>query len=294
MPLPSNSGISIDVRQEVETARLGPYHYFLAGIIALIVFFDGYDTFNAAYVIHYVAKPWHLTSSQAGLLVSSGLFGFTISAIFQGKFSDRHDRRKTILGALWMASIFSYATGAFARSLVTFCLFRFLTGIGLGILLPIGVTYINEFAPRRLKHAFSTWGWGLGFPRRDRRLHGGSLSDTGIWLALSFLCRFPLGIAGSVLPLWFAGVAAVFGRTRGHRLCRSGFGASEPCRRIALSRFRSAVRVPGVEGQSRLNVVAAIKALPQDDFGHLGCGVFCHVRDLRPDRLDTHGVDAAW
>jgi len=56
MPLPSNSGISIDVRQEVERARLGPYHYFLAGIIALIVFFDGYDTFNAAYVIHYVGQ----------------------------------------------------------------------------------------------------------------------------------------------------------------------------------------------------------------------------------------------
>jgi AAHS family 4-hydroxybenzoate transporter-like MFS transporter len=60
---------------------------------------------------------------------------------------------------------------------VTFCLFRFLTGIGLGILLPLGVTYVNEFAPRRIKHTFSTWGWGLGFS-----LGGASAAVVGVFL----------------------------------------------------------------------------------------------------------------
>jgi MFS family permease len=29
--------------------------------------------------------------------------------------------------------------------------------------LPVGVTYMNEYAPRRLANTFSTWGWTLGF-----------------------------------------------------------------------------------------------------------------------------------
>jgi AAHS family 4-hydroxybenzoate transporter-like MFS transporter len=38
-----------------------------------LTLFDGYDTFNPAYVIHYVVQPWGLKADQAGLFVSSGL-----------------------------------------------------------------------------------------------------------------------------------------------------------------------------------------------------------------------------
>ena len=75
---------AIDVREEIANAPVGPYHLFLAVLIGMVVFFDGYDTFNPAYVIHYVMKPWHLAPGQAGLIVSSGLIGFMIGALLQG------------------------------------------------------------------------------------------------------------------------------------------------------------------------------------------------------------------
>jgi len=160
---PPAPGAVIDVREEIANASVGPYHLFLAALIGMVVFFDGYDTFNPAYVIHYVMKPWHLAPSEAGLIVSSGLIGFMIGALLQGKLSDRHGRRATLLAALWIATLFSFATAAFARSFVAFCVFRGLTGIGLGTLLPLGVTYVNEYAPRRLANTFSMWGWALGW-----------------------------------------------------------------------------------------------------------------------------------
>jgi AAHS family 4-hydroxybenzoate transporter-like MFS transporter len=153
----------IDVREEIANAPIGAYHRFLALLIGLVVFFDGYDTFNPAYVIHYVAKPWRLAPSQAGLLVSSGLIGFMIGSILQGKFSDRYGRRATLLGALWIVTVFSFATAALGRSFFTFCALRLLTGFGMGALLPLGVTYVNEYAPRRLANTFSMWGWALGW-----------------------------------------------------------------------------------------------------------------------------------
>src|SRR5580692_6839750 len=153
----------IDVREEIAGAPIGGYHRFLALLIGMVVFFDGYDTFNPAYVIHYVMKPWHLAAGLAGWLVSSGLIGFMIGSLLQGKFSDRYGRRATLLAALWVVTIFSFATAALGRSFYTFCLLRALTGLGMGALLPLGVTYINEYAPRRLANTFSMWGWALGW-----------------------------------------------------------------------------------------------------------------------------------
>ena len=77
----------VNVRREIATAPIGAYHVWLACLVGLIVFFEGYDTFNAAYVIHYVAGPWQLTARQSGFLVSSALIGFTLGALVQGKLS---------------------------------------------------------------------------------------------------------------------------------------------------------------------------------------------------------------
>jgi AAHS family 4-hydroxybenzoate transporter-like MFS transporter len=153
----------IDVREEIANAPIGRYHLFLALLIGMVVFFDGYDTFNPAYVIHYVAKPWHLAPGQAGLLVSSGLIGFMIGSLLQGKFSDRYGRRTTLLVALWIVTVFSFATATLGNSFFAFCGLRLLTGLGMGALLPLGVTYVNEYAPRRLANTFSMWGWALGW-----------------------------------------------------------------------------------------------------------------------------------
>jgi AAHS family 4-hydroxybenzoate transporter-like MFS transporter len=40
---------------------------------------------------------------------------------------------------------------------------RLLTGLGLGVLLPLATTYINELAPRRVANAFALWGVALGW-----------------------------------------------------------------------------------------------------------------------------------
>ena len=48
--------MNMDVREEIAGAPIGRYHWLIGGFIGLAVFFDGYDTFNAAYVIHYVPR----------------------------------------------------------------------------------------------------------------------------------------------------------------------------------------------------------------------------------------------
>src|SRR5437868_9988170 len=109
----------IDVHEELSGAAIGPSHKSLGILITLITFFDGYDTFNPAYVIHYVMGPWGLLPGQAGLLVSSGLVGFLIGAGVHGLIADRYGRRVTLLGGLWVTSAFTLATPIFGDSFVS-------------------------------------------------------------------------------------------------------------------------------------------------------------------------------
>src|SRR6266702_3691624 len=153
----------IDIHEELADAKAGAFHWRLGAIMGLLTLFDGYDTFNPAYVIHYVAKPWGLQAGQAGLLISSGLVGFLIGAAIHGIIADRLGRRGTLLGGLWITSIFTLLTATSADSFLSFCILRLLTGIGLGVLLPLATTYINELAPRRVANTFALWGVALGW-----------------------------------------------------------------------------------------------------------------------------------
>ncbi len=153
----------IDVHEELAEARVSGFHLRLGLIMGLLTLFDGYDTFNPAYVIHYVAAPWGLKGSQAGLLISSGLIGFLIGSAVHGLIADRLGRRGTLLGGLWITSIFTVLTALFADSFISFCALRVLTGLGLGVLLPLATTYINELAPRRVANSFALWGVALGW-----------------------------------------------------------------------------------------------------------------------------------
>ena len=161
-----SSGNEVDIHEELAGAAVTPLHKMLGIVITLITLFDGYDTFNPAYVIQYVRQPWGLLPSHAGFLVSSGLIGFLFGAMGHGMIADRYGRRNTLLAGLWIVNVLTLLTAIFATSFTSFCTLRFLTGLGLGVLLPLGTTFINELAPPRVSNAFSLWGvtfgWSLG------------------------------------------------------------------------------------------------------------------------------------
>jgi MFS family permease len=153
----------IDVHEELASAKVSGFHVRLGLIMGLLTLFDGYDTFNPAYVIHYVAGPWGLQGAQVGFLISSGLIGFLIGSAVHGIVADRFGRRGTLLGGLWITSIFTLLTALLADSFLSFCALRLCTGLGLGVLLPLATTYINELAPRRVINTFALWGVALGW-----------------------------------------------------------------------------------------------------------------------------------
>jgi MFS transporter, AAHS family, 4-hydroxybenzoate transporter len=186
----------VDVHEELAGAAVTPLHKVLGVLVTLITLFDGYDTFNPAYVIHYVMQPWGLAPSQAGLLVSSGLVGFLFGAMGHGMAADRFGRRSTMLAGLWIVNVLTLLTALFATDFLSFCTLRFLTGLGLGVLLPLGTTYINELAPQRVSNRFSLWGVTLGWS-----LGGVFASLVGVFLTPQYGWQILYFVGALSIPL---------------------------------------------------------------------------------------------
>jgi len=196
------SSIAVDVRTELNEAPLRPYHWLLVGLVALATLFDGYDTFVPSYILHFVAHEWSLAPSTAGLLMSSGLIGFGVGSLTHGVIADRIGRRPTLIAGLFIAGVFSVLTGAFGTSFTPFVLLRMLTGLGLGVLLPLGTAYVNEYLPDRVHNRLAVLG-GTGFALGGvlAAVLGVTLSESGNWPAL-----FYVGGAGVLLGLVYLAV----------------------------------------------------------------------------------------
>ncbi|HZY79070.1 MAG TPA: sugar porter family MFS transporter [Cyclobacteriaceae bacterium] len=115
-------------------------------VIALGGFLFGLDTAVISGAEQKIQQLWNLSSVEHGLTVSIALFGTVIGAMLGGIPSDRIGRKKTLF---WIAVVFlvSAIGSALAIDWVTFLLFRFIGGLGVGCSSVTAPMYISELSP---------------------------------------------------------------------------------------------------------------------------------------------------
>lgn len=154
---------TFDVREEIEGAPISSFHWKLGALIGVIMFFDGYELFNAAYAIPLILKSWRPAATEIGMMLSSGIVGLSIGSLLQGVVADRFGRRKVMLWALYGLGLASLALAAAAASPLQFAGFRLCLGTALGMITPLTISYINEWAPKRTANVYTIWVFQLGF-----------------------------------------------------------------------------------------------------------------------------------
>jgi AAHS family benzoate transporter-like MFS transporter len=117
--------------------------------------FDGYDLVVYGTVVStFLRDPGHIgpvDPALAGALGSYALLGVLVGALVAGSVGDFLGRRKMMLGAYAWFSLGMAAT-AFTHTATTFGLFRFVTGLGVGVLLATTAALVSEFAPKGKKN----------------------------------------------------------------------------------------------------------------------------------------------
>lgn len=135
-------------------------------ICCIAVIFDGYDLSVFATTIPSLLdyRPWDLDAAETGLIASYAFMGMLVGTLICGFATDLIGRRKMLMASMSWFSIFMGACTV-APTAELFGLFRFLSGIGLGGLLPTALALSVEFAPRtrrNLVNALVSSGFSVG------------------------------------------------------------------------------------------------------------------------------------
>lgn len=121
------------------------WHVKVRVLIGTVTFFEAFDQLLAASALPVITKQWHLGTGQATLAVTSASVGMLLGALLAGWFADRVGRVRTVMLGVAVTGVFSLAV-ALCGSIETFSLFRFIQGLGIGGVVPVAATYVNEIA----------------------------------------------------------------------------------------------------------------------------------------------------
>jgi len=169
-------------------------------ICCLTIIFDGYDLIVYGTVVPDLLahKEWALDPSEVGHIGSLALIGMLIGALTIGTVTDILGRRKVMIGCLLWFSIAMPLT-ALAPTPEVFGLLRFVTGLGLGGVVPTAIALTMEYSAerrRQLNNALMFSGYSIG---------GVVAALMALWLLPTggFRVMFVVGVAPLfiVLPL---------------------------------------------------------------------------------------------
>ena len=129
-------------------------HRKVFGLVAIGMFFEGFDIYIAASVLGSVYKSGFSTLAQNGLFISVTFIGMTLGALLTGLWGDKFGRRFTYQVNLTLFGLASLAS-AFAPNMETLIALRFVMGLGLGAENVVGYSIMTEFFPAKVRGRWS-------------------------------------------------------------------------------------------------------------------------------------------
>ncbi|HEX5168042.1 MAG TPA: sugar porter family MFS transporter [Cyclobacteriaceae bacterium] len=124
--------------------------FFISLVAAMGGFLFGFDTAVISGAEQTIQQLWQLSDFYHGLAVAIALYGTVLGALFGGWPSDRYGRKITLVfvALLYLVSAIG---SALANDVITFMIFRFIGGLGVGASSVAAPMYISEISPARLR-----------------------------------------------------------------------------------------------------------------------------------------------
>ncbi|ABR83166.1 TPA: MFS transporter [Pseudomonas aeruginosa] len=147
MPTPAKNN-KIDVQAFIDAQAVSAFQLRVLLLCFLIVAMDGFDTAAIGFIAPALAHDWQLSPAQLSPILGAALAGLALGAFAAGPLADRFGRKTILLLSVLFFGGWSLAS-AYAGSVESLALLRFLTGLGLGGAMPNAITLTSEYCPRR-------------------------------------------------------------------------------------------------------------------------------------------------
>jgi MFS transporter, AAHS family, 4-hydroxybenzoate transporter len=148
METPAVSTSRINIAELIDRSPIGRLQIATFTLCLLSLIMDGFDVQALGYVAPAIVRDWNVPSSALGPVFGAGNFGVLIGALVFSMVADKIGRRPVLIGATLFFSVMTLLT-ARARSVDELLVLRFISGIGLGCIIPNATALVGEYSPRR-------------------------------------------------------------------------------------------------------------------------------------------------
>lgn len=136
-----------DLTARLDRLPLGRFHRRVVYALAFGFFFELADLNTFAYAAPALKEHLGITVDQVATITSMSFLGMFVGAAFGGRLADAVGRKPALAGSIGWYSLFSLLNAG-AWNVPTLIATRLLTGIGLGAMTVIAITYLSEVMPR--------------------------------------------------------------------------------------------------------------------------------------------------
>lgn len=142
---------TIDITRIIDEQKIALFNVQLIFVSFLLCLVDGYDFAAISFAAPGIVKAWAITNHAAlGPVFSASLFGILIGSPLFGFVGDYFGRKRVTVISCLICGVFTWASVT-ATSLDQLMVLRFMSGLGMGGLLPNTIALNAEYAPRRIR-----------------------------------------------------------------------------------------------------------------------------------------------
>jgi AAHS family 4-hydroxybenzoate transporter-like MFS transporter len=135
----------IEVERVLGETHHPAFQLMLLVLCGLCLVIDGFDAQAMGYVAPSVIGEWHVSKAALGPVFSASLFGMLLGALALSVLADRIGRRPVLIGATLFFALAMLAT-PLATTIPALLALRFVTGLGLGCIMPNAMALVGEFS----------------------------------------------------------------------------------------------------------------------------------------------------
>jgi MFS transporter, AAHS family, 4-hydroxybenzoate transporter len=160
----TNEKLQAQLKDLIDKSPMSAYQIIIVSLCFILNMNDGIDVLVVSFTGSEIVKEWTLSNTQLGAVFSAGLAGMTAGCLLLAPFGDSIGRRKVFLisVALITSGMFGvYFSQAYWHVLV----FRVITGLGIGGILPTMASATSEFSNNKTRDfnvGLIQGGWPLG------------------------------------------------------------------------------------------------------------------------------------
>lgn len=147
---------SVDIVAVIDASRLSRFQIGILILVGLSVVTDGFDVQAMGFVAPAIIQSWGISKAAFGPIFGAGLLGMLIGSLLFSVVADKIGRRPVLIWATLAYALCMLVT-ARVSTMTELLSLRFVTGFGLGAIMPNAMALAGEFSPKRRRVTLMMW-----------------------------------------------------------------------------------------------------------------------------------------